>query len=213
MSAVANSSTAMSAVAGSSTAMNAIVSSYTAINAMTTLTAYTALQASTLSPSVTTLISNINSGTMILGSTATGSATTIGLNGLLVLLATDNGAAVTSGNSTESYSSNTLAQKIDSAFGSLEIESSDPNGDSVTVVTVGTNQIVFVVKGTAPDPNVDWSVTSSVNGNIIWYNTQGTIYPNESASPLQLSGATVTQAPSQTGSMPLYTYYVTYTPS
>ncbi len=214
MNTVAASSTAMNTVAASSTAMNAITSSYTAINAMTTLTAYNAIKTLTLTTPVKTLISNINSGSMALASTTTGSSTTIGLNGLLTLLSVDNGSAVTPGNSTASYSSNTLAQKLDSAFSSLYHPGAGGHGTTL-LHTLSTNEIAFMVKvylSAGVNETKDAGTSSSEYNNIINYiDATHTHFPNGTVSPLRLSGDLYIYT--ATSSYTLYGYYLSYTPS
>ncbi len=216
MAGMASSSVAMNIIASSPTLMTDVVNSYAAINAMTTIEAFNALKNSSITDPIQTLITNINNGNMQLGNDAVGDSTHIGLNGLLVLLATNNGSAVTPGNNTDEYSSNTLAQKLDSAFGSLEIVSAQVTNATVTMVDINPNQIVFAVKESvgnydANGPNSMQSTTAS--GHIIYAAQNaplGTYYPNDVVPPLQLSGS-ITLTASLYGH--LHGYYLSYTPS
>jgi len=217
---VTASSTAMNAVAASSTAMNAVIASYTAMNAMTTLVAKNAFQsASAALSSIQTLVSNINSGSIVLGGGAAGSSTALGYNALLVLLSYHNGAAVPAGNATSSPTP-TLAQKMYTAYSPTQntYYNSSVNALYVTALTLATNQIVFAIGayasasgsaaglGNAPG----FSQTGAGASNIIYTTNSSIIYPNMGNSPLLLSGTLYVEA----GAINTTDYYyLTYTPS
>jgi len=209
---LAASSTAMNAVAASSTAMNAVLSSYISMNAMTTLVAKNAFQsASAALSSIQTLVSNINSGSIVLGGGTAGSSSALGLNALLVLLSYDNGAAVPAGNATSSPSP-TLASKMYSAYSPTQYSyTSNTNTSSSAVVTLATNQIVFAVGVYETSGGHGIGLTNnSSTANIISTTNTSIVYPNLSTSPLLLSGTLYVIAGSSTTG---YYYYLTYTPS
>jgi len=219
-------SIAMSAIAASSTAMNAIINSYNAMNAMTTLVAKNAFQsASAALSSIQTLVSNINSGSIVLGGGTAGSSSALGLNALLVLLSYDNGAAVNIPSDTSNSPIPTLAQKI---YGSYTMSTfvSGTSGASAQF-TLQPNQIVFVVAalGTGSYANVG-SGTGFISGannlisgaaNVGTSSTpltfvNGPLSPfflgnNSNANNFWLTGASNSTATAY------YVTYITYTPS
>ena len=209
----------ISAIAGNSTAMNAIIGSYTAMNAMIKLSVKNALQsASGALSSIQTLVSNINSGSIVLGGGTAGSSSALGLNALLVLLSYDNGAAVPAGNATSSPTP-TLAQKMYTAYSPTQngyYNSSYTSGAYTTVLTLATNQIVFVLYASAAPSgyaaglgNASGYQTNGTGASNIIYTT-GSSYPNEGTSPLLLSGTLYVEAATTNTT---YYYYLTYTPS
>jgi len=209
----------ISAIAGNSTAMNAIIGSYTAMNAMIKLSVKNALQsASGALSSIQTLVSNINSGSIVLGGGTAGSSSALGLNALLVLLSYDNGAAVPAGNATSSPTP-TLAQKMYTAYSPTQngyYNSSYTSGAYTTVLTLATNQIVFVLYASAAPSgyaaglgNASGYQTNGTGASNIIYTT-GSSYPNEGTSPLLLSGTLYVEAYVTNTT---YYYYLTYTPS
>jgi len=216
MSTVTSSSTAMNAIAISSTAMNIITGSYTAMNAMTTLAAKNAFQSASSQLSyIQTLISKINSGTIVLGGGRAGSSSALGLNALLVLLSYDNGAAVPAGNASSSPTP-TLASKMYSAYSPTQNSYSPGSNSSTSAVTLATNQIVFAVGGygtsagySAGMGNVSgYSTTGTNASNILYTTAQSVTFPNEGVSPLLLSGSLYVCT-----SYTIDYYYLTYTPS
>jgi len=197
--------------------MNAVIASYTAMNAMTTLTAKNALQsASTALSSIQTLVSNINSGSIVLGGGTAGSSSALGLNALLVLLSYDNGAAVPAGSATSSPSP-TLASKMYAAYSPTQNTYSSSYNISYPAVILVTNQIVFAVgiysntSGNAVGlGNLPGYSTTGTNASNIIYTTATSIqYPNKGTSPLLLSGTLYVEVQGSTA----YYYYLTYTPS
>ncbi|MCL5033284.1 MAG: hypothetical protein M1542_08580 [Thermotogae bacterium] len=210
MSAILGSSEALSTIAASSTAMSAIIVSYSAMNAMTTLTVAQTLQSASATISVIeTLISNIISGSTAI-TTGNGSSTALGVNPLLVLLSYNNGAALTA-NYTNAFS---LAQKIYN-LGSSAYSSAGAGYEGTTLLlTVATNQIVFILTASR-DGKYGFSVgTSSSNTSNIFTGGSGspTAYVG-SACPLLFSGTTLYEsggddAYSSGGNV----YYATYTP-
>jgi len=220
MNAVAASSTAMNIVAASSTAMNAVIASYTAMNAMTTLVAKNAFQSASSQLSIIqTLVSKINSGSIVLGGGATGSSSALGSNALLVLLSYNNGAAVPPGNATSSPTP-TLAQNMYTAYSPTQYSFSSSSNSSTSAVTLAPNQIVFgiaVVNVEANGSNYvgmgnasGYTTNGTGASNIILTNSIGNVYPNEGTSPLLLSGALYVEV---TGEFTNSYYYLTYTPS
>jgi len=215
---VVASSTAMNAVAASSTAMNAVIASYNAMNAMTTLAAKNAFQsASAALSSIKTLVSNINSGSIVLGGGTAGSSSALGSNALLVLLSYNNCAAVPAGNASGSPTP-TLASKMYSAYSPSQYSFSSESNSSTTAVTLASNQIVFAVGAYASISgyvaglgNASGYSASYTNASNILFTTSTSItYPNEGTSPLLLSGTLYAEV--QAG-ITAYYYYLTYTPS
>jgi len=207
MNILAASSTCMSTVAGSSTAMNAIIASYTAMNALTTLAAKNAFQSASSQLSIIqTLVSNINSGSIVLGGGATGSSTALGYNALLVLLSYNNGAAVPPGNATSSPTP-TLASKMYAAYSPTQHTAIN---NTVAVLTLATNQIVFAVGAYSTGAGyVGMGDSSSNPSDIVSTPNTSIVYPNENVSPLRLSGSLYVFPNGTT----IYYYYLTYTPS
>jgi len=207
MNILAASSTCMSTVAGSSTAMNAIIASYTAMNALTTLAAKNAFQSASSQLSIIqTLVSNINSGSIVLGGGATGSSTALGYNALLVLLSYNNGAAVPPGNATSSPTP-TLASKMYAAYSPTQHTAIN---NTVAVLTLATNQIVFAVGAYSTGAAyVGMGDSSSNPSDIVSTPNTSIVYPNENVSPLRLSGSLYVFPNGTT----IYYYYLTYTPS
>jgi len=219
VSAIAGNSTAMSAIAGSSTAMNAIINSYNAMNAMTTLVAKNAFQSASSQLSyIQTLVSKINSGSIVLGGGATGSSTALGYNALLVLLSYNNGAAVPAGNATNSPTP-TLAQKMYTAYSPVKYTYAPTSNTYTAAVTLATNQILFAVGAYASYSGSSDGVSNTPGylnpTNIIWGLALNSMtYPNQGTSPLLLSGTLYVQAEGGFSTPISTTYcYLTYTPS
>ena len=222
----AGNSTAMTNLANSSIAMNVITSSYIAMNAMTTLVAYNAfISASAGLSAIQQLVSNINSGNIVLGGGTTGSSSALGLNALLVLLSYNNATAVNIPSDTSNSPIPTLAQKI---YGSYTMSTfvSGTSGASAQF-TLQPNQIVFVVAalGTGSYANVG-SGTGFISGannlisgaaNVGTSSTpltfvNGPLSPfflgnNSNANNFWLTGASNSTATAY------YVTYITYTPS
>jgi len=219
----AGNSTAMTNLANSSIAMNVITSSYIAMNAMTTLVAYNAfISASAGLSAIQQLVSNINSGNIVLGGGTTGSASALGLNALLVLLSYNNAAAVNIPSDTSNSPIPTLAQKI---YGSYTMSTfvSGTSGASAQF-TLKPNQLVFVVAalGTGSYANVGsgTGLISGANNLISAAGTSSTplTYVNGPLSPFFLGNNSndnnfwLTGAPNSTATA-YYVTYITYTPS
>jgi len=209
----------MSAIAGSSTAMNAVIASYTAMNAMTTLVAKNAFQSASSQLSIIqTLVSNINSGTIVLGGGTAGSSSALGSNALLVLLSYDNGAAVPAGNATSSPTP-TLASKMYAAYSPALYDYNNTSANTTSLVlTLSTNQIVFAVGAYGQyssssagglGTGSSYGNGGSTAGNIIYAPSNTFVYPNQNISPLLLSGSLYVEH----STYAIFYYYLTYTPS
>jgi len=201
--------------------MNAVIASYTAMNAMTTLTAKNAFQsASAALSSIQTLVSNINSGSIVLGGGTAGSSSALGLNALLVLLSYDNGAAVPAGNVTSSPTP-TLAQKMYTAYSPTQnVLVASTSNQVLLVLTLSTNQIIFAIAaytaGTSATGYASGLGTGSAYGsggstagNIVYTTNLSIVYPNQNISPLLLSGSLYVEQQYYNTNY----YYLTYTPS
>ena len=212
---VANNSVAMSALNASATTMPIVMKSCNAMNSFTTLTAYNTFKTATEQLSlVQTLVSDINAGTILLATV--GDETHLSVNALLVILTYDNGAAVPAGNATNSPTP-TLTSKIRAVASSTTFTMTTTG---VTLIkTLATNEIVFAlfarpnfasyVVGVGTGSTYDTSGTSGTADDIAYTVAGGGTGPNESTSPLLLSGTLY----GENNKAPATVYYISYIPA